>query len=162
MDPAERTALALQRFREKCQFDPTTGCVLWTGGTTAGRGNSAVYGAFWYEGRRWFAHRWAAVHVHGLVVGNLQVGHCCPSGPNTLCVEHVQPQTQVDNLDEMHGRRAGIALQSANERQFWLFVSLGLEPAPAIAAPDNDAVPFYSPPKWLVDDAVKTGLDCPF
>lgn len=43
---------ALERFAEKCRFDPTTGCVLWTGGTTAGHGNSARYGAFWFEGER--------------------------------------------------------------------------------------------------------------
>lgn len=162
MEAAERQALALQRFRDKCEFDPGTGCVLWAGGTTAGRGNSAVYGAFWYEGRRWFAHRWAAVHIHGLPVAGMQVGHCCPSGPNTLCVQHLTPQTVAENMAEMHGRRAEGVAQTANERQFWLFVSLGLEPAPAIAASENDSVPFFTPPKWLVDDAVNPDVDCPF
>ncbi len=36
----------LERFLRNCQFDATTGCVLWTGGTTTGRGHTAPYGAF--------------------------------------------------------------------------------------------------------------------
>jgi len=161
MDPGARQAHALQRFREKCRFDPVTGCVLWTGGTTSGRGNSALYGSFWYEGARWFAHRWAGIFVHGLDLEGVQAGHNCPHGPNTLCVQHVTGQSQLENLEEMHARRAA---QSNTDRQFWLFVSLGLEPAPAIAAPDNDGVPFYQPPAWLtgVDGAVNKSVDCPF
>lgn len=74
-DPAGRLLPidALQRFASKCEFDPVTGCVIWRGGTTQGRGNTATYGSFWYEGRRWFAHRWAGVHIHGLLVNDLEV-----------------------------------------------------------------------------------------
>lgn len=49
------TKTALQRFAEKCAFDPVTGCVMWIGGTTHGHGNNAPYGSFW-DGKRWFAH----------------------------------------------------------------------------------------------------------
>jgi hypothetical protein len=158
---------ALARFADKCEFDPTTGCVLWRGGTTSGRGNTASYGSFWYDGRRWFAHRWAAVHIHRLAVNDMQVGHCCPAGPNTLCVQHLEPQTQLDNLAEQAGRMAARRLeQSADERQHWLFVSLGIrEPAPALIA-DPDAIPFHQPPGWLLPylrpRPGENGDGCPF
>lgn len=156
---------ALQRFAAKCDFDPVTGCVVWTGGTTAGRGNSAVYGSFWYEGRRWFAHRWAAVHIHGLHVNGYQVGHCCPhtgGKPNTLCVEHVTPQTQLENLAELNGR----VQQTNAERQYWLFVHIGLEPEPPKYEPDPDGIPFHEPPRWFLearpDYRTPPLADCPF
>ncbi len=147
LNPAYRPAL--ERFAEKCRFDPTTGCVLWTGGTTAGRGNSARYGSFWFEGSRWFAHRWSAVHIKGLALGTNQAGHCCPCGPNTLCVEHVTGQTQLENLDEQNTRLKAKVVQSANDRQFYLFVQLGMEAAPAGQIIDPGAVPFFEPPAWF-------------
>lgn len=156
---------ALERFAEKCRFDATTGCVLWTGGTTAGRGNSARYGSFWFEGKRWFAHRWSAIYIHGLKLGEFQAGHCCPCGPNTLCVEHVTGQTQLENLDELNNRLKAIrASQSNDERQHWLFVSIGITQLPEPEEPDADAVPFYEPPAWL-KPFMKTAENddaCPF
>lgn len=159
---------ALPRFAAKCEFDATTGCVLWTGGTTQGRGNTAVYGSFWDGGRRWSAHRWAGVHIHGLNLDGVQAGHTCPGHPNTLCVQHVAAQTQAENLEEMHGRRK--VEQTNAERQYWLFVSLGIERLPEPPEPDPlGDVPFFEPPEWLrpflVDRAVKSGVqvdDCPF
>lgn len=153
---------ALERFAEKCEFDPATGCVLWTGGTTAGRGNTARYGSFWFEGARWFAHRWAAIHIHGIALGENQAGHNCPAGPNTLCVQHVTGQTQLENLAELNGRLK--AKQCNADRQYFLFLALGIEQAPEPVEPDPEAVPFYTPPEWLApflkpkvnDD------DCPF
>lgn len=149
---------ALQRFAAKCDFDPTTGCVVWCGGTTAGRGNSAVYGSFRDGPRRWYAHRWSAVHIHGLDIDGKQVGHCCPhtgGKPNTLCVEHVQAQTQLENLTEQMARGAGAVglcmAQSNDERQHWLFVSLAIRPAPPVYVPDPSAVPFYEPPRWFLE-----------
>lgn len=153
---------ALQRFAEKCDFDPTTGCVVWTGGTTAGRGNSAVYGSFWDGGRRWYAHRWSAANIHGLDIAGRQVGHCCPhtgGKPNTLCVEHVQAQTQLENLEEQIARGAGAAgasvaaavAQSNDERQHWLFVSLGIAQAPPVWTPDVGAPAFHRPPAWFLE-----------
>lgn len=153
---------ALERFAEKCRFDATTGCVLWTGGTTAGRGNSARYGSFWFEGARWFAHRWAAIYIHGLNLGENQAGHCCPHGPNTLCVQHLTGQTITENLAEMNGRRK--AQQTNDERQHWLFIHLGIEREPEPVEPDPDAIPFYEPPAWLRPFLPKseTTDDCPF
>jgi hypothetical protein len=154
----------LRRFAEKCEFEPTNGCVLWRGGTTSGAGNTATYGAFWADGRRWFAHRWAAVHIHRLVVAGVQVGHCCPCGPNTLCVQHVEPQTQDENLAEQRARLGGAFMsQSAADRQYWLFVALGIEQRPERVAPAGGDVPLHEPPVWLrpyLPAAV--GEECPF
>lgn len=144
---------SLQRFAEKCRFDATTGCVIWTGGTTQGRGNSAVYGSFWDDGRRHFAHRWAAANIHGHDIDGLQVGHCCPGRPNTLCVEHVEPTTNTENQAERNARLASDrrAVQTTEQRQFWLFVHLGIEQLPDEPEPvaDNDQIPFFTPPEWL-------------
>lgn len=166
------TGPAIERFAAKCRFDPVTGCVLWTGGTTAGRGNSAKYGSFWYEGRRWFAHRWAAAFIHGLAIGGAEVGHCCPEGPNTLCVQHLEPTTKADNLAEQIARGTGAvgaarkAEQSAQQRQFWLFVQLGIEPEPEQVRPLDDElgqIPFFEPPEWYRPYAPKLEIaECPF
>lgn len=157
---------ALERFRSFCQFDPTTGCVLWAGGTSSGRGNSAKYGVFWYEGRRWFAHRWAGVHIHGLDLDGVQAGHCCPNtigGPQTLCVEHVAPQTAAENLAEQIDRLGPPGLRQTNdERQFWLLVDRGYEPAPAVGEADPLGVPFFNPPAWLASVAIPEPDACPF
>lgn len=156
---------AIERFKEKCRFDPTTGCVLWTGGTTAGRGNSAVYGSFWFEGRRWFAHRWAAIYVHGIECDGVTVGHCCPhtgGKPNTLCVEHLRAETLAENVAERNTRVA----QTNAERRYWLFVRLGLEEPPPVYEPGLLDIPFYEPPTWLGMSAAAVAAlnlsDCPF
>lgn len=169
-DPVTKRVLAidpLERFRRSCRFDGATGCVLWTGGTTRGRGNSAVYGSFWFEGRRWFAHRWAAVHIHGLDVEGLQVGHNCPNtrnGPQTLCVEHVEAVTQRENLDELNGRLAKRRRveQTNEERKYWLLVERGYEEPPPVAEPNPDDIPFFTPPAWLNGSGPAANTDCPF
>lgn len=159
---------ALARFAAKCEFDATTGCVLWRGGTTQGRGNTAVYGSFWFEGRRWFAHRWAGVHIHGLDLDGVQAGHCCPHcRPRTLCVEHVEPQTMAENLAEQRARGSGICgVQAPDERQHWLFVGLGIRQLREQGEPAPDLPPFFEPPEWLrpflVDRTVNSADECPF
>jgi hypothetical protein len=161
----QRGKSSLQRFAEKCRFDPATGCVLWIGGTSSGRGNSTRYGVFWDDGRRVFSHRWAAVHIHGIELGANEAGHCCPSGPNSLCVQHLEGQTKADNIAERNTRVAK-ANQTAATRQFYLFKQLGIgEPEPEYPVPIPVLeIPFYEPPAWLrpymppseIDD------DCPF
>ena len=150
---------SLARFAEKCVFDALTGCVLWTGGTSAGRGNSARYGRFYDQGHIWYAHRWSAVHIKGINLGEDQAGHCCPAGPNTLCVEHVIGQTQLENLAEQNGRMK--AKQTAAQRQYWLFVQLGIEPEPEGQVVDLGAIPFYLPPAWFAPFMEKNN-ECPF
>jgi hypothetical protein len=153
----------LRASRPKCRFDPVTGCVIWIGGKSNGGGRSGGhYGVFWDsdEKRRWFAHRWAAMHIHGFdLSGGLTVGHCCPhthdGHPNPLCVEHLEMQTLADNVAERNTRvaKAIRAAQSALQRQYWLFVDRGYEPAPEITAARDDHpddIPYFAPPEWLV------------
>lgn len=154
VSPVGKGAPALERFLHYCRFDSTTGCVLWTGGTTSGRGHNAPYGAFKYEGRRWYAHRWSAKFIHGLEIDDRQVDHCCPPNragwdplpPNTLCVQHVQALVGSENR----------SLQ--DERRLWILTQKGLlEPPPLFAelmAPP-ELVPFvgvHERPAWLGPD----------
>lgn len=157
---------ALERFAEKCRFDATTGCVLWTGATQAGQGNTVRYGAFWDEGRSVKAHRWAAVHIHGIELGTDDAGHCCPSGHNSLCVQHLEGQTRAANVTERNTRVAK-ANQSAATRQFYLFKQLGIlepEPDPETSPATPNVVPFYEPPEWLRPFIKREEFDgdCPF
>lgn len=157
---------AMQRFVEKCRFDPTTGCVLWIGATQAGQGNSARYGSFWDEGRSIRAHRWAAVHIHGIELGTDEAGHCCPAGPNPLCMQHLEGQTKAANVGERNTRVAK-ANQSSLTRQFYLFKQLGiLEPEPEIEKLVDllNPIPFYTPPDWLRPyiKSKEANDDCPF
>ncbi len=132
---------ALSRFLAKCRFDPGTGCVLWTGGTTSGRGKTALYPVFWYEGRRWSGHRWAAKFIHGFDIDGQQVDHCCDmhshlTAPNTLCVAHLQAIPPMMNRE----------LQ-------WIRVQVGLDDPPPVSEEEPfTAVPFYLPPKWFPED----------
>lgn len=157
------TATPLERFRKYCQFDPTTGCVLWVGGTTAARGKSALYGSFWADGRRWFAHRWAAANIHGLQIDGHTVDHCCepyragtgePILPNTLCVQHLAAESRVDNTI------------LAMRRRTWVLTQKGYYEAPPLFAEleVRGAAPFHRPPAWLgLDSAVNSAdEDCPF
>lgn len=156
---------AIERFAEKCRFDAATGCVVWIGGTTAGKGNTIRYGSFWDDGRRVFAHRWAAVNIHGIDLGTDEAGHCCPHGPNSLCVQHLEGQTKAVNIGERNTRVAK-ANQSAETRQFYLFKQLGiLEPEPVSAVPaEVPVIPFYEPPEWLRPymKMESDNDDCPF
>jgi hypothetical protein len=156
----------LERFRRYCRFDPTTGCVLWVGATTAGRGKSAKYGSFWADGRRHFAHRWAAKHIHGLDIDEFTVDHCCdpwraggtePLLPNTLCVQHLGAETRVDNTLLAVARRTWVLTQKGYYEPPPLFE--GLE-----APPEYHASPFHLPPAWLgLDTPVNSAdEDCPF
>lgn len=162
------TKTPFERFVEKCQFDASTGCVLWTGGTSAGQGNTTRYGIFWAEGRRVFAHRWAAVHIHGIDLGEHEAGHCCPGAPNSLCVQHLEAQTKAENTAERNTRVAK-ANQAAATRQFYLFKQLGiLEPEPddirELVGKLND-IPFHEPPEWFrpyIKPREATDDDCPF
>lgn len=148
---------ALDRFAEKCAFDPVSGCVMWIGGTSRGRGRTEPYGVFWFEGQRWFAHRWAAIHIHGHEITGLDVDHRCPLGPSTLCVEHVAPLPGSINRELVH-TRPGRAFQSLEIKKYWLFVSIGIEPLEERFRIENPAeIPFadpgdfelLDPPAWL-------------
>ena len=152
---------AIERFAAKCAFDPVTGCVMWIGGKTSGRGHGEPYGSFWFEGERWFAHRWAAMHIHGFEITGLQVDHCCPAGPSTLCVEHVKPEpAEVNRV--LQSLRPGRAFQTLTTRQWWLFVTKGIEEEP-VRERIEDGIPFHQPPAWLRPFLKQEkNDDCPF
>jgi hypothetical protein len=150
----------MERFLSKCRFDAGTGCVIWTGGQTSGRGHSAPYGSFWFEGRRRFAHRWACRFIHGHMIDGLQVEHYCPNRahPNTLCVEHVHPLPGLFNR-ELQTLRGQEPSQDVAERMRWIYVQVGLEIPPPVSLDAFEQIPFYEPPYWL-RPADPTG--CPF
>lgn len=120
---------ALERFLARCRFDATTGCVHWIGGKTRGRGKTAWYGSFWYQGKAWKAHRWAARFIHKLDIDGREVDHMCG---DTLCVRHLQAVTG-----------------EVNRELYWIRVEVGLEPDPEPLERDSSAVPYYLPPDWL-------------
>lgn len=128
-------ASAIERFKAKCEFQPGSGCVIWTGATSKSEAGTVASPAFWYEGKRWPARRWAAINIHGLEVSeSANVRQTCGE---PLCVQHVQ----VVN---------GIARNY--ERQGYLLESLGygdLEPPPPPPRPNHDGHPFHIEPEWL-------------
>lgn len=133
----------VERFREKCRFEPETGCVIWTGSKSWGRGKHIRYGSFRDGKKIWLAHRWAAKHIHGLDIEDRQVDHCCPNIPipNTLCVEHLQVLTAEHNR----------WLQTERRRHF-IHLEVGLLPYDeiyGIADEESERVPFYTEPTWL-------------
>lgn len=155
---------ALARFASKCAFDPVTGCVMWIGTTTHGKGRNEPYGYFWFEGKMWLAHRWAAHHIHDLDIEGLDVDHCCPCGPSTLCVQHLAGETGEANRALRHERTSRpIAAQSPETRRRWLFVAIGIEPYQP-ATRDTDGAPFFDPPAWLAPflSKAENDDDCPF
>jgi hypothetical protein len=149
----------LERFLEFCRFEPETGCVIWTGSTSMGRGHHVPYGTFWDGNSRWYAHRWSARNIHRLEIDGLQVDHFCPHipYPNTLCVEHVQPKTLLENR-ELQTLRAFEARKQA------IHLQVGILKYEDIYGPplerDPDLVPFFNPPTWLGKPGDPT--TCPF
>lgn len=161
---ANKGMTPLERFLKNCRFDPGTGCVIWLGGQSMGRGHTSPYGAFWFEGKRWPAHRWSAKFIHKLEIDGLHVDHCCPHipYPNTLCVEHVEPRTNAENVSLMHQRRKDLVEQTIDERRFWIHAQVGLIEAPPVF--DGALfveVPMFDPPAWLPQPQPVLD-DCPF
>jgi len=126
---------ALERFASKCEFDPYTGCVEFNGAKSLSQGGSGVYGAFWFNGKMHYAHRWAAEYIHGLKVDvSVEVHHKCR---NTVCVQHLESLTP-----------------EAHREQTWLFRQRQicgqehwepLKPDPIA----SDELPFHDLPDWL-------------
>lgn len=113
--------IALQRFIDKCVHCAVSDCVIWQGGTSVGKGNIIPYGVFWFEGKKWYAHRWAAKFIHGLEIEDRHVDHKCT---NSLCVHHLQAVEPIVNLRLRWERR--------------------VEPEEMFCHP-----PFYDVPQWM-------------
>jgi len=153
-----RGMTALERFKSFCRFEPETGCVVWIGGTTAGRGHSVRYPSFWFAGKRVFGHRWSAEHIHGIDIEGMHVDHCCPNIPipNTLCVEHLQARTLLQNVDLQHARRRNFIHLQVGLLQYADLYGHDPDPLPVTG------IPFFEPPAWLGITKGPDDDDCPF
>ena len=141
------TEKALARFATKCCHNPITGCVEWIGGQTAAHGHTAFYGAFWFEGKRWPAHRWAAKFIHGMEIEDRLIQHTCP---NLLCQQHLVSIRPVLSETEMRYR--------------WVRIQYGLDELPPEEEQiDLNQVPFFIVPSWLAPFIKESKSDdCPF
>lgn len=128
---------AVERFLAKCEFMAGSGCVIWRGATSKSNAGKADSPAFWFEGKRWPARRWAAIHIHGLEVSEAHnVQQTCGE---PLCVQH---------LDVV------VSMPRNIERQNYLLEQLGYgeeQEQPEKPRPEHGGVPFHSPPRWLVN-----------
>lgn len=150
----------IERFRSFCRFEPETGCVIWTGGTSMGRGHHIPYPVFWFEGRRWFGHRWAAKFIHGQDIDGFHTDHCCPNIPipNTLCVEHLQSLTPRMNGVLQHERRKHFIHMQVGLLQYEDLYQHSPGPVPL----ELTTIPFYPAPTWLGLPKGIVNDDCPF
>lgn len=83
--------------------DPNKVCLIWAGGRSRGRGNTAWYGSFWTKGKTIRAHKFGGVAIMGLrpVRGEHHLDHECV---NSLCVSCVRVTTILFNLKRRWGR----------------------------------------------------------
>lgn len=87
-----------QRFEEKVQCDPNSGCWLWTGSI-----NNKGYGQFSYGGRCVSAHR-LSLELHGQpVAANDNVLHRCDT-PCCVNPAHLFTGTHQDNMADMRAK----------------------------------------------------------
>jgi hypothetical protein len=82
----------IERFEEKVERDPETGCWLW-----AACRNSAGYGKFGIDGRVVLAHRFSYEQHVGPIPDGLQLDHLCRV---RCCVNpaHLEPVTGSENV----------------------------------------------------------------
>lgn len=100
----------IARFLWLCDLDPATGCLIWQGARSRGRGNTAWYGTFATGNKSVRAHKFYAVAVLGLrpETGRHHLDHTCP---NSLCVSHIECVPEFLNL-----------------KLRWIRVQVGLDP----------------------------------
>lgn len=87
---------ALSRFMARVEFEPNTGCWLWTGAPGAGG-----YGVVQFGGRNQKAHRvsWA-LHNGEMPPPGVKLCHRCDT-PACVNPEHLWPGSQRDNIADM-------------------------------------------------------------
>lgn len=93
----------LERFFDKVQPEPNSGCWLWDGAT-----NSAGYGHFRCKGRVQSAYRVIFEHEKGPIPKDLEIDHLC----NVRCCvnpDHLEVVTRLENCRRSweRGRRPG-------------------------------------------------------
>lgn len=89
----------LERIAAKVRYEPSTGCLVWTGGV-----DSRGYGRMHYEGRKEQAHRVVFFLTHGRwPKPGMVVDHRCNVKP---CVnpDHLRELTQSANIMRCYAR----------------------------------------------------------
>lgn len=81
-----------QRFWDKVEPEPNTGCWLWGGGESGGG-----YGRFWNNGGMRSAHRVAYEDAKGPIPDGLQIDHLCRV-PSCVNPRHLEPVTSRENI----------------------------------------------------------------
>lgn len=85
----------LERFNEKFEPEPNTGCWLWTGYSIDGR-----YGDFWLNGENVKAHRVAYSMFVGEIPAGMYVLHRCDQ-PFCVNPKHLRLGSLRDNTQDM-------------------------------------------------------------
>jgi len=91
------------RFWNKVQAEPNSGCWLWTGYLTRG------YGQFNIDGQMHRAHRLAYERLVGPIPESLDIDHICRIR-NCVNPEHLEPVTRAENI------RRGTTGQATGQR----------------------------------------------
>ena len=84
-------ASAQERFLERFQPEPNSGCWLWTAGMN-GR-----YPNLWVEGKHVGAHRFSYEQTYGLVPEGLELDHLCNT-PFCVNPQHLRAVTHKENV----------------------------------------------------------------
>lgn len=80
----------IARFLRLCVEDHSSGCLIWAGAKSRGRGNTAWYGSFGPTGQNSVrAHKFYGVAVLGLRP-QTELHHLDHLCPNSLCVRHIE------------------------------------------------------------------------
>ena len=87
-----------ERFEDNVEFEPNTGCWLWSSTV-----NPYGYGNYYYGGKAYMAHRYSYTIYKGKIPKGLVVRHTCDTG---ICVNpaHLLIGTQQDNIDDRQRR----------------------------------------------------------
>lgn len=90
---------ALLRIEESTCWEPTSGCRLWLGNVSSGRGGP--YGTMSFRGRTWRVHRVVYVLAHGAIPVGTEIDHVRARGcSSTLCcnIGHLEAVTHANNI----------------------------------------------------------------